>query len=153
MRPSFNGLKRWRHCNNFFEISAWFVWFRGGHGGEISRDKTINTINYFPGKFVTIIDKILTKSKVAQNDLKHILNKKNFCPPRGQGLSLWKVLLASEAKSLASWGAKFFFVQNVFQIILSNFGFFINFLSIITINFTGKIIYPSSPRLREKAHL
>ena len=43
---------------------------RGGHGGEISRDKTINTINYFPGKFVTIIDKILTKSKVAQNDLK-----------------------------------------------------------------------------------
>ena len=54
---------------------------RGGHGGEISRDKTINTINYFPGKFVTIIDKILTKSKVAQNDLKHILNKKKILPP------------------------------------------------------------------------
>ena len=91
---------------------------RGGHGGEISRDKTINTINYFPGKFVTIIDKILTKSKVAQNDLKHILNKKNFCPPRGQGLSLWKVLLASEAKSLASWGAKIFSTTERSEVVL-----------------------------------
>ena len=47
--------------NFTLEVSILYVDTRGGHGGEISRDKTINTINYFPGKFVTIIDKILLR--------------------------------------------------------------------------------------------
>ena len=37
--------------------------------------------------------------------------------------------------------------------ILSNFWFFIKFLSIITVNFTGKIVYRPSPRLRKNSHL
>ena len=49
-----------------------FGYSRGGRGGEISRAKTRETINYFIVKFITINEKVLIKPNFAGINFKDI---------------------------------------------------------------------------------